>query len=439
MDHTRHFRSHLARRLLLAACLTAGTFAIACETTVTTFSPDDDGSAGGGGNGEGGACTTSSEFCGDGGAGAQGGWPSSGSSTWTEVQCFEWPPVEGGGGSGGAGAAGGTGGRGAGGMGGLGPGPEPPPCPDAANAAMYLPDSNIGCSYVQGFAAEQMEGSCCYDVLFDCGVGRPYTYEGGALAAEARWGEASEWIDDEAPCVDALTPELRELLAEAWCRDGMYEHASVASFARFAMELMAVGAPPDLIAAAHVAAADEVRHAKACLSLAAGYAGRPLAPSAFPFDGHAVVSSDLAEIAARAAYEGCVGETVAAIQAAEQLSTARDPRVRAALSSIAEEEAQHAELAWKTVAWAIERGGDEVRGAVGRAIEAAIVELLVAPEDAPSDDDVARHLEAHGRLDATRIAALRRRAIHDVVAPCAERLLAVKCSPHAELVHDRVG
>lgn len=421
MDHTQRFRAHLARRLLFAACLTAGTFAIACETTITRFSSDDEGSAGGGG--EGGACTTSSELCGEGGSGAQGGWPSSGSSTWTEVQCFAWPPADGG-----SGGAGGQGGAGAGGMGGIGPDPAPPPCPDPENALRYLPDSNIGCSYVQGLAAEQIEGECCYDVLFDCGVGRPYTDAGGALSAEAQWGEASQWIADEAPCTDGLTTEIRELLAAAWCRDGMYEHASVASFARFAMELMAVGAPPDLVAAAHVAAADEVRHAKACLSLAAGYAGRPLAPGGFPFGGHAVIADDLAEIAARAAYEGCVGETVAAIQAAEQLSTARDPRVRAVLAAIAEEEAQHAELAWKTVAWAIERGGDEVRGAVGRAIEAAVGELLDSPDEPPREEAIARQLAAHGRLDAARIAALRRRAIRDVVAPCAERLLAVKPS-----------
>jgi hypothetical protein len=36
----------------------------------------------------------------------------------------------------------------------------------------------------------------------------------------------------------------------------LFQHASVASFARFSLELLALGAPPDLVAAAHAAALD---------------------------------------------------------------------------------------------------------------------------------------------------------------------------------------
>ncbi|WP_437625482.1 hypothetical protein [Sorangium sp. So ce1151] len=41
------------------------------------------------------------------------------------------------------------------------------------------------------------------------------------------------------------------------------------------------------------------------------------------------MSQDLAAVAASAAREGCVGETLAAVLAAEQLGQARDPAVRA--------------------------------------------------------------------------------------------------------------
>ena len=84
--------------------------------------------------------------------------------------------------------------------------------------------------------------------------------------------------------------------------------------------------------------------------------GEPIAPAPFPFDGRVEVSADLASIAARAVREGCINETLAAVQAAEQLARAEDPAVRAALAKIAEDEARHAALAWRTVAWALRAG-----------------------------------------------------------------------------------
>src|SRR6185369_11435722 len=97
-----------------------------------------------------------------------------------------------------------------------------------------------------------------------------------------------------------------------WTRDGLFEHASVASFGRFALELLAAGAPAALVEDAHRAALDEVRHARLCFDLASAYAGEAIAPGAFPFEGRVEVTSDLASIASRAAREGCIGETIAA-------------------------------------------------------------------------------------------------------------------------------
>ena len=53
--------------------------------------------------------------------------------------------------------------------------------------------------------------------------------------------------------------QLRSAVADAWVRDALAEHASVASFARCMLELMSVGAPPQLLSAAALAANDEVR------------------------------------------------------------------------------------------------------------------------------------------------------------------------------------
>src|SRR5262245_52773660 len=56
--------------------------------------------------------------------------------------------------------------------------------------------------------------------------------------------------------------------ARRWARAAQYEHASVASFARFSLELLALGAPSDLIARAHRAAIDELEHTELALGVA---------------------------------------------------------------------------------------------------------------------------------------------------------------------------
>jgi hypothetical protein len=210
------------------------------------------------------------------------------------------------------------------------------------------------------------------------------------------------------------------------------EHASVASFSRFSLALLAAGAPAELVELAHRAALDEVRHARLCFDLASRYAGETLAPGPFPFDAAVQVEADLASVAASTAREGCLGETVAALVAAEQLARASDPEVRRALEEIAEDEAEHALLAWKTVAWAIQVGGAPVRAAVERVLLGAV------PADVPSPRVASQalreatlasaKLEAHGQLDAFTKASTAAGAIANVVAPAARALLDRQCT-----------
>jgi hypothetical protein len=239
---------------------------------------------------------------------------------------------------------------------------------------------------------------------------------GSAEAGAGGWSAA-----ELAPRLDGLGPAEREALAAAWTRDGLLEHASVAAFARFSLELLAAGAPADLVEAAHRAALDEIRHAALCLSLAGAYLGAPVEPGPLPCGDALRLTPGLPELAAAAAKEGCVGETVAAILAAEQLSRATDPAVRQALAEIAADEARHAELSFRAVAWAIRVGGEAVRAAVAAVFEEA------AREGVPAggvEADPRGALSAHGRLDAATARAAAARALSDVVLPSANALLA---------------
>src|SRR5262249_6350017 len=117
-------------------------------------------------------------------------------------------------------------------------------------------------------------GDCCYMCyLMTCGPGgRPYLDgEGPRIAAAKRGAGAGAWTEGDRPSTDGRTPEERASLAEAWTASALFEHASVASFSRVSLELMAAGAPADLVELAHLAALDEIRHARLCFALAAAY------------------------------------------------------------------------------------------------------------------------------------------------------------------------
>jgi hypothetical protein len=274
--------------------------------------------------------------------------------------------------------------------------------------------------------AQLEEGLCCYDITTEddensccpedgCVVGRPYTVADHAITAQSR--KTSAWaLSERSPAVCALTAADRQALAAHWTLAALQEHASIASFSRFALELLAAGAPPDLVAEAQNAALDEIQHAKASFAMAAAYRGEPVGPSDFPFGGAVQIRSDLASLAAAVAREGCIGETAAAIVAAEQLARATDPAVLAVLAKIAGDEARHAELAWRTVRWALAEGGAPVHAAVAEVFEALRRGRVAPIVEAPSI------LSNHGWLDDATRDAVVARAIVEVVLPCARAL-----------------
>ena len=285
-------------------------------------------------------------------------------------------------------------------------------------------------------APQSAGGECCYQtqaVLCTAG-GRPYLVGGRALVAAPRWGaEARGWVEGERPDLDGLTHGERASLAEAWTADGLLEHASVASFSRVSLVLLAAGAPADLVARAHEAALDEVRHARLCFALASAYAGEAIAPGPFPCAGDVHIGKSLAAIAVSTLEEGCIGETVAAVLASEQLDRATDPAVRAALAQIAADEARHAELAWSTLAWAVDAGGREVRVAVEQALRGVLADARsAAPPRCEADPGRRALMEAHGRVDAATAAWVVAAAMAEIVAPAARTLLRRGASRRAD-------
>lgn len=304
--------------------------------------------------------------------------------------------------------------------------PEDAGAGDAALPPLDVPSEPNGCyspRYVQSgccnpaYAVEREGEECCYLWCDMACCGRPMVVAGEARAAAMVQGSAwSEPSEGEVAGLDATT---REALARRWREDGRMEHASVASFARFTLELMSLGAPPSLLAEAQQAALDEVAHARSCLALASRLDGSSEGPGALDVGG--ALDGLCAEKSLRdAIVEGCVGETIAALVAQAQLRGATEPEAVSALTRIAADEERHAGLAWRFVAWALRehpglRGVAE--GCFADALSQAPAALLV---EAGVDAGAWR---AWGRLSAEEHAAAVREALSEVIAPCAKVLL----------------
>jgi hypothetical protein len=277
------------------------------------------------------------------------------------------------------------------------------------------------------FADLNGTGRHCSKSGFDFGLGsgRPFLVEGGARRAELT--ARDDWSGEEALELSGISASEREAIAEGWARAGLLEHASIAAFARFTLQLLALGAPPALVLDAQAAIGDETEHAKLCFTIASAYAGRPLGPGKLALEG-ALTESSAPEILVLAILEGCIGETVAAIEAAEMAERAAQPALRRALARISADEARHAELAWRFVQWAITE--DASLGSLARDTFAAAIgraEPAFAGEPGPDRS-------AHGLASAPRRRARARQTLLEVVRPCAEALLASAASGH----HDGV-
>jgi hypothetical protein len=211
---------------------------------------------------------------------------------------------------------------------------------------------------------------------------------------------------------------MRERLSAHWTRTGLMEHASIASFARFTLHLLAVGAPPELVVASQEAMADETEHARLAFSMASAYRGHDVGPGALPIEG-SLDGFDVGAMMSTLLREGCIGETLAAIEAFEAVVGATDPVVRSVLARIARDETRHAELAWRTLRWLI------AAGRVDRArIEAEVAQALFEAVPADLAAEFEPDMRALGIVSDARRRELRRMALSHIVRPCAKGVAA---------------
>jgi hypothetical protein len=245
-------------------------------------------------------------------------------------------------------------------------------------------------------------------------IGRPFSVGGevrrARVASTRQWGSAAGQ-PSTAPA------DLRGRIADGWAEAGCDEHASVAAFARFILELLAVGAPSDLVADATRAQADEVVHARMCFEVASRIGDDAYGPGPLDIRG-ALRDFDPRRVLLDAVREGCIGETIAAAQAATARDLAQDAEIKAVLDRIATDESRHAALSWQFVRWMLERYPEW---------RVDVVNVLtngwrLGPR--PEKDPGTAVLHAFGRLTDRAQHDVARQVLSQVIRPCAESLLA---------------
>jgi hypothetical protein len=161
--------------------------------------------------------------------------------------------------------------------------------------------------------------------------------------------------------------------------------------------------------------ADEIRHARDAFAVASALAGETVGAGAIDTAG-ALDGMDVVSIVRSAIREGCIGETIAAAQAAAARDVCTVPEVREILTRIADDEARHAALAWRFVRWAI--------GARPELAELLREELAAGhPVQVAAPDAFADALRAWGQLPDADMYAVARQVYAAVVQPCAAGLL----------------
>lgn len=229
-----------------------------------------------------------------------------------------------------------------------------------------------------------------------------------------------------------MTPLQRGHLGRRWAAAGLAEHASVAAFAQFVLDLMSVGAPPDFVSDACEAMKDEVRHARACFATAARFLGEPVGPGPWLVQDTAPRQRNAARILNAAIREGCVVETVAAHCVALAHSLAEDDQIQGVLESIEADEMRHADLSWRFVRWMLETT-PKLTECAHRCFLDSVADLL----SRKAEEEESGFVPGFGLLNDSQQKCAEREAIERVVLPRWQALLAATCKQFAAELNSR--
>jgi hypothetical protein len=226
----------------------------------------------------------------------------------------------------------------------------------------------------QKATADKHAAACCYEVPDLCCAACGRALRDGDRTIVTKSTRRSDWR------AAIETAALDEARARRYVAMAGAEHASIASFARTSLDLLALGAPADLVAETHRAALDEIEHARVAYALASELSRAPVGPAPMELPPH--VPATFASLTESTFVDACVGESLGADDL-RALAASEEPHVAKLLERIAEDEERHVELAFRTLAWCVRAGGTDARAALERAVlrvrstRAVIAEVVI--------------------------------------------------------------
>jgi hypothetical protein len=198
-------------------------------------------------------------------------------------------------------------------------------------------------------------------------VARYRVQEGPALTGQATAAltVSEAWAGElQGIAAKALDETHRQELSGAWARAGLQAHAAVAVQGVLTQELMALGAPPELLARGHALGLEWIRRAEGAFALGRAFGGQPLGPAAWPeLRSLASLGRDAGRPEARVRLaqtvllQGCLnGNFAEAIAVAGEMRAAPGP-VQRHLREVSATAGEEGAWAWEASRWLL--GGHE--------------------------------------------------------------------------------
>ena len=248
----------------------------------------------------------------------------------------------------------------------------------------------------------------------------PWWLSGTPLEAEhqrlmLRRRATIQWAQSTAP---TLTDAERTRLGATWMRRSEAEYLAVSTFSILAIDLVAAGAPADVLSLCLRAGIDEVRHAELCLRMAELYTGeRNLPPpgmSNLPDDPK---RPRMEQALANAILVSCVSETYATTVLAATREYTTDPVALDVLTSIYSDEVMHARLGWSYLRYCLDKGGEKSIAAAAAMIPIAVRGVANVVEKPRPEGEITAALRDHGLMTAREERLLFTCCVREVLAP----------------------
>jgi hypothetical protein len=220
-----------------------------------------------------------------------------------------------------------------------------------------------------------------------------------------------------------LTQDERRRLAETWRRRAAAEYLAVTTFSVLAIDMVAAGAPADVLSHCVRSQLDEIRHAELAIRMVEIYSGTRIMPpagmSSLPDD---PAQPKLHQAAANTLLVSCVSETYATtiLTATRDLTT--DPVAHAVLTSIYSDEVMHARLGWSYLRYAIDHGGQGVLDAAAVMVPRALRGVANVIERERPLGEVTDAVRAHGLMTPAEERQIYSRCVAEVLVPGFEAL-----------------